>query len=104
MERILIVDDEKNYLVVLSALLSGEGYEVVTAGNGAGALVMVEEEEPDLVITDMRMPGHERFGTDQAAKGTGGGSAHHRDDRLRHGGKRGGGHEIGGGGLHHQAL
>ena len=57
MERILIVDDEKNYLVVLSALLSGEGYEVVTASQGAGALVMVEEEEPDLVITDMRMPG-----------------------------------------------
>ena len=31
METILIVDDEKNYLVVLEALLSAEGYEIVTA-------------------------------------------------------------------------
>ncbi len=56
MQRILVVDDEKNYLVVLSALLGGEGYEVITAQSGARALAMVEEDEPDLVITDMRMP------------------------------------------------
>ncbi len=56
MERILVVDDEKNYLVVLSALLKGEGYEVATASSGARALALVGEEEPDLVITDMRMP------------------------------------------------
>ena len=56
MERILVVDDEKNYLVVLSALLQGEGYEVASASSGARALALVGEEEPDLVITDMRMP------------------------------------------------
>ena len=56
MERILVVDDEKNYQVVLNALLSGEGYEVLTAGNGARALVLAAEEEPDLLLTDMRMP------------------------------------------------
>ncbi len=56
MERILVVDDEKNYLLVLETLLSGEGYEVRTAQSGARALVLVEEDEPDLVITDMRMP------------------------------------------------
>ena len=56
MERILVVDDEKNYLVVLSALLSGEGYEVLAAPGGVRALALAEEDEPDLVITDMRMP------------------------------------------------
>ena len=56
MARILVVDDEKNYLVVLSALLEGEGYEVTTAPGAARAAALIEEEEPDLVITDMRMP------------------------------------------------
>lgn len=56
MERILIVDDEKNYLVVLQALLADNGYEMLTAQNGPQALALAAEEEPDLVITDMRMP------------------------------------------------
>ncbi|MCF8032630.1 MAG: sigma-54 dependent transcriptional regulator [Desulfarculaceae bacterium] len=56
MERILIVDDEKNYLVVLQALLAESGYEVFTANGGAQALAQAAEDEPDLVITDMRMP------------------------------------------------
>lgn len=56
MERILVVDDEKNYLVVLEALLSAAGYEAVTAQGGARALAVVQDAEPDLVITDMRMP------------------------------------------------
>jgi two-component system NtrC family response regulator len=55
--RILIVDDEKNYLVVLSALLGGEGHQVITAPSGGRATALIEEDEPDLVITDMRMPG-----------------------------------------------
>jgi two-component system NtrC family response regulator len=55
-ERILVVDDEKNYLVVLDALLSEAGYEVMAAAGGARALAMLEDEEPDLMVTDMRMP------------------------------------------------
>ena len=57
MARILVVDDEKNYLVVLAALLSAEGFEVTTAPNAARAAALIAEDEPDLVITDMRMPG-----------------------------------------------
>jgi two-component system NtrC family response regulator len=57
METILIVDDEKNYLVVLEALLGPEGYDTRTADNGEDALRMIRESDLDLVITDMKMPG-----------------------------------------------
>jgi len=57
METILVVDDEKNYLVVLEALLSAEGYEVITVDNAPDALKHITESDVDLVITDMKMPG-----------------------------------------------
>lgn len=56
METILVVDDEKNYLVVLEALLGSEGYETVTADNAHDALELVRDSDLDLVITDMKMP------------------------------------------------
>ncbi len=57
METILIVDDEKNYLLVLKELLGEEGYEVITAQSATEALSIFQEMELDLVITDMKMPG-----------------------------------------------
>ena len=57
METILIVDDEKNYLVILEALLAPEGYEIITEDNVVNALRLIREADLDLVITDMRMPG-----------------------------------------------
>jgi len=56
METILIVDDEKNYLVVLNAFLSGEGYEILTADSAQQALEVMQTTELDLVLTDMKMP------------------------------------------------
>ncbi len=55
MESILVVDDEKNYLVVLSAFLSQEGYETLTADNAQTALEIVKSTDLDLVLTDMKM-------------------------------------------------
>jgi two-component system NtrC family response regulator len=57
METILIVDDEKNYLLVLSAVLEEEGYEVLTASSGPEALEIQKSSDLDLVLTDMKMPG-----------------------------------------------
>ena len=57
MDTVLIIDDEKNYLVVLEALLAPEGYEIITADNPGKALSLIKELELDLVITDMKMPG-----------------------------------------------
>lgn len=56
MYSILIVDDEPNYLIVLSELLQDEGYEVFTAPGGAKGFEMVRELDLDLVISDMQMP------------------------------------------------
>ena len=57
METVLIVDDEKNYLLVLSAVLEDEGYEVLTALSGQEALDIHKTSDLDLILTDMKMPG-----------------------------------------------
>ncbi len=57
METILIVDDEKNYLLVLSAVLEEEGYEVLTTASSLEALEILKASDVDLVLTDMKMPG-----------------------------------------------
>ena len=57
MPSILVVDDEPNYLIILSELLRDEGFEVFTAPGGAEGLGIVNEVDLDLVITDMQMPG-----------------------------------------------
>ena len=56
MESILVVDDEKNYLLVLSAVLEDEGYEVLTAQGGQEALEIQKSSDLDLILTDMKMP------------------------------------------------
>ena len=56
-EKILIVDDEQSMCQFLSVLLRRDGYEVLTAKSGAKALEIVDGNAPDLVITDLNMPG-----------------------------------------------
>lgn len=56
METILVVDDEKNYLLVLSAVLEDEGYEVLTAQGGHEALEIQKSSDLDLILSDMKMP------------------------------------------------
>lgn len=56
MPTILVVDDEPNYLIVLSELLRDENFEVYTAPGTDEAMTIVKEVDLDLVITDMQMP------------------------------------------------
>lgn len=56
MNRILVVDDELNMRLVLSAMLKKEGFEVATASDGLNALTILQEEEFAVVITDLKMP------------------------------------------------
>jgi len=55
--RILVVDDEANARTALAELLREEGYTVDTAADGFKALPKLEEFVPDLVLTDLKMPG-----------------------------------------------
>ena len=55
-KRILHVDDEADTLAVVKTILEKEGYEVVSAGNGAKALKDVKLNNFDLLILDIMMP------------------------------------------------
>jgi len=57
MARILIVDDEEMERVLLSALLEGEGHQLSFARDVEGGLGLCRSMDPDLVITDLAMPG-----------------------------------------------
>ncbi len=56
MDTVLIVDDEKNYTLILSAVLEEEGLETLTANSGLEALEILKNSDVDLVLTDMKMP------------------------------------------------
>src|SRR5215213_5250682 len=60
-KRILIVDDEPKLLGAVAETLSEEGYQVVTAKSGVEALVRLAESLPDLIISDVRMPGMDGY-------------------------------------------
>jgi two-component system response regulator HydG len=55
--KILLVDDEAGILDTLQILFRGEGYAVSCARTGREALATLEEVAPDIVLTDIRMPG-----------------------------------------------
>ncbi|OOV86811.1 ATP-binding SpoIIE family protein phosphatase [Oceanospirillum linum] len=63
--RILAVDDTRANLVLLQAMLKRSGHEVVTAENGEDALEVFSEQQPDLVLMDVMMPGMDGFETAQ---------------------------------------
>ncbi|HEY6517069.1 MAG TPA: response regulator [Steroidobacteraceae bacterium] len=54
---VLCVDDDTDVLTILRLFLSAQRFEVVTALNAVDALRLVEESQPDLIITDDAMPG-----------------------------------------------
>jgi two-component system, NtrC family, response regulator len=57
MATVLVVDDEKNYQVVLADVLEDEGYEVVTASSGQEAMEIIRRMPIHTVLSDIKMPG-----------------------------------------------
>ncbi len=55
--KILIVDDDKNHLLLTKLELRDEHCEVITASNWQEGMELFESENPDLVIVDVKMPG-----------------------------------------------
>lgn len=64
--RILVIDDEVDTLEHCAKLLARFGYEVVTGTDSSQVATLYERERPDLVLTDLRMPGLDGLGVLQA--------------------------------------
>jgi DNA-binding NarL/FixJ family response regulator len=60
-KQLLVVDDDPGLLLAVSETLRAEGYEVQTARRGSEAMVRVAEALPDLIISDIRMPGMDGY-------------------------------------------
>lgn len=63
-KKILVVDDDKDSLEITSKVLQDAGYDVIEASGGNKAISQYEEQKPDLVLLDIRMPtmdGYEAF-------------------------------------------
>lgn len=60
--RVLIVDDDRQFLEATRTMLEEHGYEVVTARDGSEGLMRAECESPDLIVLDVMMPRRSGFG------------------------------------------
>ena len=55
MAKILVVDDDRDFIKITRMILQSKNYEVMTAGNGEQGLEAMRKEKPDLVILDIMM-------------------------------------------------
>jgi len=60
-KRILLIEDDPSVLRAISYMLEKEGYDVLTAMNGLVGLRKAKEENPDLLILDVMLPGIDGF-------------------------------------------
>jgi two-component system OmpR family response regulator len=69
--RVLVVDDERNIVVLIATALRYEGFEVGTAEDGAQALAAVRDFAPDLVVLDVMLPDADGFELQARIRGDG---------------------------------
>lgn len=55
-KKVLVVDDEIHIVHVVTIKLRNNGYEVISAENGADALELARKEQPEVIISDYQMP------------------------------------------------
>jgi DNA-binding response OmpR family regulator len=68
-KRVLVVDNEADFLATYERLLRRQGYEVMTATSRAAGLAAVAAERLDLVISDLRLPDGDGLDVVRAARG-----------------------------------
>ncbi len=104
MRRVLVVDDEENIRLVLRTLLKKHGYEVEVADSGEAALALLDAFDPDVILTDVRMPRMGGLDLLGDAQGQAAPRDGHRDERVRQRRPRHRGDEGGRVRLRQQAL
>ncbi|WDT81890.1 MAG: response regulator [Candidatus Manganitrophus sp.] len=67
--KVLAVDDNNDTILILSAVLEREGYEVITAKDGLEAVEKTERDLPALVLLDLMMPKMNGFEVCRAIRG-----------------------------------
>ena len=55
-KTILVIEDDRDISATIQGVLSGVGYRVLTANNGQDGRRLIQQQKPDLVLTDMMMP------------------------------------------------
>lgn len=68
MTTILVIDDELKALDLILEILEYEGYEVLRAKNGTTGLRLINEQMPDMILCDVRMPDIDGFAVLKAIK------------------------------------
>ncbi len=68
MQTVLIVEDKSSMARMLKETLEAEGYKAVVAGDSIGGITMVAEESPDIVLTDLKLPGADGIEVLKASK------------------------------------
>lgn len=68
MSKIMVVDDEEDIIFVVESLLKEEGYDTVSCTSGEECLERIVDENPELVLMDIMMPGLDGWATTERIK------------------------------------
>ena len=62
-KKLLLIDDEPDFIAMIQMRLEANDYEVVTANDGMSGLATADQERPNLILLDVMMPGMDGFET-----------------------------------------
>lgn len=69
MKTLLVIDDDESILSLFAMVLQRKGYSVLQAASGEAGLALVKEQRPDLILTDLNMPGTSGLAVLKSIKG-----------------------------------